>query len=226
MSIVFTARPSDSPFVESVTHGWTLAAGTPTRPAECSWHMVFVKVHGEQRAIITGPQSTSGIARYGEGAEIVWLKFGLGTFMPHLPTRDLLDSETLLPEGAGRSFWLKGSTWEFPSADNVETFVSQLVREEILVRDPLVDEVLKGHTLDVASRTIRHRFLRATGLSQNHIRQFERAREAAALLERGVSVLDTVYEAGYFDQPHLTRSMKRFLGYTPAEHVAETSRSA
>ena len=64
---------------------------------------------------------------------------------------------------------------------------------------------------------MRHRFARATGLTQTHIRQFRRAQQAAALLHQGVSILDTVYETGYFDQPHLTRSLKRFIGHTPAQ---------
>jgi methylphosphotriester-DNA--protein-cysteine methyltransferase len=38
-----------------------------------------------------------------------------------------------------------------------------------------------------------------------------------ARLEQGVSILDTIHEAGYFDQLHLTNSLKRFLGQTPAQ---------
>jgi methylphosphotriester-DNA--protein-cysteine methyltransferase len=43
------------------------------------------------------------------------------------------------------------------------------------------------------------------------------------LLQRGVSIHDTVHEAGYFDQPHLTRSLKRLLGQTPAEIAGSAS---
>jgi methylphosphotriester-DNA--protein-cysteine methyltransferase len=71
----------------------------------------------------------------------------------------------------------------------------------------------------MSARTVRHRFLRATGLTQSHIRQFERAQRAEALLKQGVSILDTVHELGYFDQPHLTRSLKQFIGYTPAQII-------
>jgi methylphosphotriester-DNA--protein-cysteine methyltransferase len=71
----------------------------------------------------------------------------------------------------------------------------------------------------MAARTVRHRFLRATGLTQLHIYQAERARRAEALLRQGVSILDTVFEAGYYDQPHLTRSLKRFIGHTPAQLI-------
>lgn len=72
---------------------------------------------------------------------------------------------------------------------------------------------------DIPSRTIRHRFLHTTGLSQNHIRQIQRAQQAQSMLEQGVSILDTTFEAGYYDQPHLTRSLKQFIGYTPAQII-------
>jgi methylphosphotriester-DNA--protein-cysteine methyltransferase len=48
----------------------------------------------------------------------------------------------------------------------------------------------------------------------------KRAHHAQDLLEQGVSILDTVDEAGYFDQPHLTRSLKQFIGYTPAQLIS------
>jgi AraC-like DNA-binding protein len=38
-------------------------------------------------------------------------------------------------------------------------------------------------------------------------------------LKQGVSILDTVYEAGYFDQAHLTRSLKHLIGQTPAQII-------
>ena len=66
-------------------------------------------------------------------------------------------------------------------------------------------------------RAVQYRILRSTGLSQRTIRQIERARYATTLLKHGVSIFDTVYEAGYSDQPHLTRSLKHFIGHTPAE---------
>jgi methylphosphotriester-DNA--protein-cysteine methyltransferase len=139
--------------------------------------------------------------------------------MPYLPPRDFLDVETTLPGAASNSFWLKGSAWQFPDYDNVETFIDRLVREEVLVHDPVVKAVLQGQPQEMAARTVRHRFLRATGLTQLHIYQAERARRAEALLRQGVSILDTVFEAGYYDQPHLTRSLKQFIGHTAGQIV-------
>jgi AraC-like DNA-binding protein len=154
---------------------------------------------------------------YSEGAEILWIKFKLGTFMPHLPTRDFRDAETILPGAASQSFWLNGSAWQFPDFENVETFVDRLARQEVLLRDPVVSAVLQGQRQELSPRTVRHRFLRTTGLTQSHIWQVERAQRAASLLGQGVSILDAVYELGYYDQPHLTRALKQWVGHTPAQ---------
>jgi len=64
---------------------------------------------------------------------------------------------------------------------------------------------------------VRRRILRATGLTLSDIHQIERARHAATLIQQGKSILDTVYEADYFDQAHLTRSLRQFVGKTPAQ---------
>lgn len=199
--------------------GRTLSDGSQIRPSEVHWHIVFVKHLGRAHLVLAGPLTRSGVVSYSGGAEILWIQFSLGTFMPHLPPRDFLNVETTLPRAASNSFWLKGSAWQFPDYDNVETFIDRLVREEVLVHDPVVEAVLQGHLPALAFRTLRHRFLRATGLTQLHIYQAERAQRAEALLQQGVSILDTVYEVGYFDQPHLTRALKQFTGHTPGQIV-------
>ena len=95
-------------------------------------------------------------------------------------------------------------------------FVDRLVRRGILVRDPVIEAVMHGRTPDVPIRSLQHRFSRATGLARKTIQQIERARSAVSLLERGTPVADAALELGYFDQAHLTNSLKRFVGRTPA----------
>jgi hypothetical protein len=217
MSILFEERPSDSPYIASVTRGRTVGAGAPIRPAEVHWHMVFVRYQEVAQLLVVGPWSASGVTKYVTGAEILWIKFKLGTFMPHLITRDFLNTEVPLPGARDNAFWLKRAAWQFPDYENVETFVDRLGHDEVLVRDPLVDAVLQDQPTEMAPRTVRHRFLQATGLTQKHIRQYERAQRAVVLLQQGTPILDTVFEAGYYDQSHLTRALKRFIGYTPAQ---------
>jgi AraC-like DNA-binding protein len=212
-------RAFNSPFIETITVGRTAGDGTTIRPAESHWHMVFVKYQGRMQAVVTGALTSAGVVSFTEGAEIIWIKFKHGTFMPHMPAKTMLDNEIVLPEAASNSFYLHGSAWQFPDFENVDTFLDRMVRTELLVRDPIVNAALQDQQqdIDMASRTIRYRFARATGLTQTHIRQIERARQAAALLEQGKSILDTVHEVGYFDQPHLTRALKQWVGHTPAQ---------
>ena len=215
-------RPSESPFVETIMHGWTEGEGKTIRPTESHWHLVVVTCMGKTQVIATGPLSTTGIVPWTAGVEILWIKFRLGAFMPDFPIKLMLDKETPFPEANGNKFWLKGSAWEIPNSENADTFIEGLVRAELLVRDPLIEIALQGQPLPLSPRTLRHRFLRATGLTQTAIFQMERAQRAGMLLSQGVSILYTVFEAGFFDQPHLTRGLKRWLGHTPAQLLRQT----
>jgi AraC-like DNA-binding protein len=179
--------------------------------------MVVMRYQGKTQITLRGPETKAMIADCPADAEFFGIQFKLGVHMPHLPTPSLVDRSANLPEASGKSFWLQGAAWEFPEYENADTFVERLMREGLLAHEPVVDAALEGHMSDLSLRSVQRRFLRATGLTYGMVRQIERARQAMALLERGVSILDTVDQAGYSDQPHLTRSLKRLIGQTPAQ---------
>ena len=139
--------------------------------------------------------------------------------MPRLPGDKLVDLEIHLPETGKNSFQLFGDTWEFPNFENVDTFVGRLLRKDLVAHDDVVADVLRGRTQDLSLRSIQRRFLHVTGLTYKAIQQVERARKAVELLQSGVPILDTTYQTGYFDQAHLTRSLKLLYGQTPGEIV-------
>jgi hypothetical protein len=217
MSFIVEERLSDAPCVAMLMHGYTAGDGSVIRPAENHWHMVFAQFNGKIQTLLVGPLTSSGVVSFSAGAEILWVKFKLGVFMPHLPTRQFLNREIPLPSATNGSFWLHSATWQAPNFENADTFINRLVCEGMLTYDPLVNVVLQGETQAYAERTLRHRFLRATGLTQNHIQQVERAHRAKLLLQQGVSILDATYQLGYYDQPHLTRSLKQWIGHRPTQ---------
>ncbi len=217
MSAIFEGRLSDSPWVERVWRGRVEADYMPTCPADVRWNLLLARHNGKVRVSVEGPTTKAITKNQLEGSEFLVIKFKLGTFMPHLPAGHFRDGDAALPEGAGKTFWLNGCVWQFPDFENVETFVDQLVREGLLVRDPVVSAVLHKQPQPVSFRTVRRRFLLATGLTQGSIDQIERAQQAMALLEQGVPILDAAYQVGYADQPHMTRSLKRYVGQTPAQ---------
>lgn len=218
MELVFDERSANSSFVEMVWRTHSERAGSFTSVAASNWEMVIATLGGKTMITARGPETKASEADFPADAEFFGIIFKLGTFMPHLPIRTLLDrQDATLPEASSNSFWLYGSAWELPTFENAEVFVERLVRRGILVRDPVVGAAIQGHTPDMSIRSLQYRFLQATGLTHKMIHQIERARGAVSLLERGTPISDTAFELGYFDQAHLTNSLKRFIGRTPAQ---------
>jgi AraC-like DNA-binding protein len=188
--------------------------------ADSHYAMVIAKTGGKMVLTVRGPETKATPARERANVEHFGIRFKPGVFMPYMPAKMVIDRRDLhLPEATSKSFWLNGSAWEFPDYENADTFVDWLIHDSLLVYDPVVEAILKGQPVDLSLRTVQRRFLQATGLSHNTLYQIERARYATILLKQGMSILDTVFQAGYFDQPHLTRSLKHFIGMTPAQIV-------
>jgi AraC-like DNA-binding protein len=218
MTVTLDARPSDSPLVEQIWRARSERAGSFVSVAAGHWEMVVTRHHGTQATLtVRGPETIARFLSYPAGSEWCGIRFRLGAFVPQLPVSALVDREVNLPDAGSQSFWLHSTAWPFPEYEHADTFVERLVREGLLVHDPVVEAALRGHLTDVSLRSVQRRFVQATGLTQSTIRQIERARHAMTLLQHGVSILDAVHEAGYYDQPHLTRSLKRWLGQTPAQ---------
>ncbi|MCC6614984.1 MAG: AraC family transcriptional regulator [Anaerolineae bacterium] len=217
MSAFFESRRSDSPYVEIIWRGHVEQDYSPVCPADVRWNLLFMKRSRWTRVSAEGATSQFVPKNQREGVEFLVIKFKLGVFMPKLPADDLLNGDAVLPDAAGQSFWLNGSAWQMPTFENVEAFVARLTREGLLVTDPVVTSVLKDQPASASSRTVQRRFLRSTGLTPKTIQQIERAQQATALLSQGVPILDAVYQLGYADQAHMTRSLRRFTGHTPAQ---------
>ena len=211
-------RPSDSPFVERIWRAHSEGASPFLSIAESRSEMVVTRQHGKLTLTVRGPETKA--TPLGDcPADSEWLGIRLkpGAFLLPLPARNLVDATVTLPHATSQSFWLGGSVWQFPDYDNADTFVAWLVREGLLLREPIVGEALQGRLKDLSLRSVQRRFLQATGVTQSTARQIERARSATLLLQQGVSIPDTILQAGYYDQPHLTRSLKRFIGQTPTQ---------
>ena len=215
MDSLFAGRASDSPYIEAVWRGQAGKDYAPICPASGQWHLLFLKQDGKVKVSVVGPLTRATPVSQDEGTEWFGVTFPLGTFLSSVSARNLLDEQAVLPLAAKASFELAGSSFQLPDYENVETFVNRLVRENMLDSDPVVKAVLGGQTPEISSRTVRRRFLFATGLTHKALSQIERAKQATHLLEQGASLLETAYQTGYADQSHMTRALKHFIGYTP-----------
>jgi Helix-turn-helix domain len=220
MFLAFEDRPSDSPFVEKVWRARSDRGGVFLSIAASHFEMAVTRHLGKIFLTLRGPETKATRAECPAEGEWLGIRFKLGTYMPQFTPGNLVDRrDVTLPEATSGSFWLNGSAWEYPDFENAETFVNRLVQNGLLVGDSAVDGALHGQLPALSLRSAQRHFLRATGLTSCRVRQIERARHATNLLKQGVSILDTVHEAGYFDQAHLTRSLKHRIGQTPSEII-------
>jgi AraC-like DNA-binding protein len=211
-------RLSDSSFVERIWRCHSEGTAPFLSIAVSRSELVVTKLQGKITMTVRGPE-TKATPLGDSPADGEWfgIVLKLGTFLPHLPTSRLTDTGVTLLEATRNSFWLSGSAWEFPTYDNAEIFVNRLVRAGVVAHDPVIEADLHGQIKALTPRSVQYHFLQATGITQNLARQIERARYATLLLQQGVSIPDPTLKAGYYDQPHLTRSLQRFIGQTPAE---------
>ncbi len=210
----FETRGSDSPWVDSV---WTCTSDrvtAMTSVAGVRWGLVFWECDGRAHASITGPETRAGTAPVPEGATFTGIDFAVGTALRAVPTPALVDGGIELPDTTRRAFRWDGASWETPGPDDAEALVGRLVRAGAVVRDPLVAEVLRGDRPAVSGRTVERRFRAATGLTRGAVRQIERARSAAELLAAGTPAAEVVARLGYFDEPHLARALRTYVGRT------------
>jgi hypothetical protein len=217
MFLAFDDRPSDSPFVERVWRCRSERAGTFLSVAASHCELVVTRHRGRISVTLRGPESRPSPAECPADGEWIGIRLATGSFLPDYPAGALRDRQDVdLPLVTRRSFRLDGSAWELPSFDNAEALVARLARAGILARDPAVAAVIDGHRDALSRRSVQRHFLLATGMTHRVYRQIQRARYATVLLLSGASIADTVHQAGYFDQAHLTRSLRRLMGTTPA----------
>ena len=174
--------------------------------------------HNTTFVTLRGPRTWATRLDYPADLEWFGITFEFGTLMPQFPPRQLRNGRDVnFPEVARGSFWLDDSAWECPTFDNADELVRRLHHAGLLAQDPVVQAVYREGLRGRSVRSIQDHFARTTGLTQTMVRQIERAHAAADLLALGIPAVEAAHEQAYYDQPHLTRSLKRFLGRTPAQ---------
>jgi hypothetical protein len=213
VGLLFDTRQSDSSWIDCV---WTCRSeevSKMTSVATDTWGLVLWEQEGRMHADVTGPESATGTAPVPEGASFLGIQFAIGTSLRSVAAPALVDGGIELP-ATRRTFWLDGASWETPGPDDAEALVDRLVRQGVVERDPMAAEALRGARPAVTDRTLERRFRAATGLTRGAVRQIQRARTAAGLLASGEAVSDVVGTLAFYDEPHLARALRRYVGRT------------
>ena len=216
MFLTFEDRPSTSRYIERVWRCHSRTGGIFYSMAEGNLELVISRFEHLSFVTLRGPVTRAAPILCPPNGEWMAIRFRMGTFFRGLPTAALLDHNDInFPILADGRFWFQGRAWQAPSFENAETFADRLAKSGAIATEPTVEAAICGDFQILSRRSVQRRFLRVAGMSHAQFRQIERARYAAQLLRGGSSILDVVHDSGYFDQAHLGRSLKRFIGVTP-----------
>jgi AraC-like DNA-binding protein len=218
MLIEFADRDSETPHLSRIWQSQSSRDGEFLSVAYPQWEIVISRIAGKLGVFLRGAETVATRMQVPCDGSWIGLRFRSGAVMLGLDYAGLCDTVITLPVVGGNRFWLAGEAWEAPTFENADDFVARLDRRGLIVSDPVVLAAVAGETVD--SKTLRkqqRRFIKSTGLSRQAIATIERAQRAALMLLDGLTIGDTVAAAGFSDQSHLTRSLRRLIGLTPGQ---------
>jgi AraC-like DNA-binding protein len=212
-------RASDSSLVERITQvTYDARSEEWTTPDGC-WDLLVLQRAGRTTVLQTGLISRPVRIVNDAGDSYLSISFKPGVFMPTAPGSRMIDQGLVRPLVSGRAFALDHETLEIPTYDNAEGLVDRLDRRGLLARDELVESAAQGQPRAISPRSMQRHFVSALGVTPKQFSQIKRACRAVELLRGGMAPAAVAAEAGYADQPHLTRSLKAIMGQTPRELV-------
>lgn len=225
MGLVFDAVTGELPLVRRVWSAHCEATTGFTSVAKGSAMIAFARNGDRWTVHLRGPETTATELTCPEGWEFFGVELRLGAYLPLFPPADLADlNDALLPTPSGDRILLDNRDWEMPTAQNVDVFVTRLVRAGLLFFDPFVDDIRHGERpRSMSERTAQIRFRQAVGISHRKLVSIEQAQRAARLLAAGEPIADVVTDCGYYDQPQLARAMRWATGHTPGALRSGTS---
>lgn len=190
-------------------------------PANEYWGIAFTRAaSGAQVATLIGPSIQARTLDWHAGDEHWGLELEVDVVLRGLAKGPLIGRLVDIQADDG---WCEigGLRISVPAYDGLEEFVERLARQGLLIGDPAIRAALGGGDPHYSERTMRRRFRATTGLGRKQIDQLRRAREAFALLQRGMRAAEVAATLGYTDQPHLTQSLRLLAGCTPAQILTD-----
>jgi hypothetical protein len=219
MGFTYEEKRSSSPYVDVVWRTEDQTDGVYVASADASWDMIFIRRRKDKPSVLlSGPCTKTTLVPYSAGNKNFGLRFKPGVIFTDIPVTNMVNVTQPLPMPTKDTFVLQGITWSVPTYENIDEFLTELVKRGMITIDPVVRDVLEGRPVKMSARSIQRHFSKTIGMSPRQVKQIESARKAVGLLLQGKALAEVSYELGYADLPHMIRMLKRFTGYTPMEN--------
>ncbi|HEV2088602.1 MAG TPA: helix-turn-helix transcriptional regulator [Cryptosporangiaceae bacterium] len=187
--------------------------------------------------IVAGPATRAVVPRLPSAEPKLGIRFRIGAASPvlGLPAAELLDATATVAEIWAGGQRLTDRVGEAVGAASrlqvmMEAVAAQL--EQAAGPDPVVRAAVLGlcrsrtpiaalsNRLGMSDRQLRRRFENAVGYSPRTLGRVLRLQRFLGLVADGGQLARAAVEAGYADQPHLTRDCRQLTGLPPAALVA------
>lgn len=174
-----------------------------------------IEADGGKQVMLAGQATKPMNVSYTAGTSSVVISFAAGVYLPQIPASELLDDVRILPVFNGQ-FELLGHSFTIPEFEDAEKMVNEMIHCNLLAHDELVSAGFSDETRVSSARAFQRHFLKATGMTRKQLQQVLRAQEAVRLLKQGKKPIDAAVDAGYADQPHMAKSLKKIMHSKPS----------
>lgn len=213
MTQIHNRRSSTHPLIDTVWHSRNITDGVYSATPDGSWDLiVMIDADGSKAMMLTGQATKPSDVPYKAGTQGIVISFAPGAYMPAYPAKKLVDSFEMLPNVDADHFILSGHTFAFPTFDDAEELVEQLIAAKLLVADAIVHGAYR-----TSKRSVQRHFAENAGLTQKNLAKIERAQEAVRQLKAGKKPSEVAADTGYTDQPHLARDLRSIMGVKPSD---------
>ena len=217
MSQIHRRRSSDSPYIDTVWATQNISDGIYSATPDGSWDIIVLIQPDGSRSVMLAGQATEPVdVPYNGGTSSVVISFAAGAFLPAYPGKKMLNLTELLPCPDADYFSLAGHVFAIPTFETAEALARTMVEQGVLRMDAVVAAILSGDTKALSDRVKQRHFLAVTGLTRKSLEQIHRAQEAVRQLQAGKKPIDVAADAGFSDQAHLAKSLKKIMHKNPS----------
>jgi hypothetical protein len=218
MSQRHISRTSENPYIDRVWATENLTDGVYKATPDGCWDLIACTDRdGKKTMMLTGQASKTTMVPYESGTNSVVISFAAGAYMPQMPGKAMLDLIEMLPNAGNNNFVLLGHTFQMPTYQTAEDLVVEMEKQGLLAMDEVVAAVLQGTPKAMSDRHMQRHFMQATGLTRKALEQIHRAQKAVGLIKSGLSPSSAAADAGFSDQPHLTKSLQKLMHSRPSD---------
>lgn len=205
-------RSSDHPYIDTVWRVGSLEDGVYHATPDGSWDLIYIiKPDGKRMLFFSGQDTRPVEVSYEKGEISLIISFMASIYLSNRP-----DNFTPLSIN-DETFNYEGYDFPLPSWENAEQLVDLFIERGLIQNDEIVEGVLGDKRRAASKRSVQMHFRKATGITKKDFDQIHRAKEAVKLLKDGHKPADVATTAGYTDQAHMIRSLKKIMGRLPSD---------